>query len=296
MLSANEAVALHIASRDIPSLYRIHETPDLAKLNDFNEFIRGFGYELKIDDDTVAPREFQRLLSEAEGKPEEKLINGMLLRAMKQARYAAENLGHFGLAAPCYTHFTSPIRRYPDLVVHRILKRLLAGKLHEREIEQLAETLPETAAHASVRERTAMEAEREIVLLKKIRFMRDKIGEEFDGFITGVSPYGIFVELVELFVEGMVHISMLPQDFYRYMEKQHTLVGEHGRKTYRIGDSVRVKLAGVSSEKKQIDFVLVETARPATGEYLSGTEDYPKIPVRGKRPGSGGKRGGRRKS
>jgi ribonuclease R len=296
MLAANEAVALHIASRDIPSLYRIHETPDLGKLNDFNEFIRGFGYELKIDDDTVAPREFQRLLREAEGKPEEKLINGMLLRAMKQARYAAENLGHFGLAAPCYTHFTSPIRRYPDLVVHRILKRLLSGKLQQREIEQLAETLPETAAHTSVRERTAMEAEREIVLLKKIRFMRDKVGEEFDGFITGVSPYGIFVELVELFVEGMVHISMLPQDFYRYMEKQHTLIGEHCRKTFRIGDRVRVKLAGVSSEKKQIDFVLVEAARPETKDYLSGTENYPKIPVRGKRPGSGSKGGRRRKS
>ena len=296
MLAANEAVALHISSHDIPSLYRIHETPDLAKLKDFNEFILGFGYQIKIDDDNVSPREFQRLLSEAQGKPEEKLINGMLLRAMKQARYAAENLGHFGLAAPCYTHFTSPIRRYPDLVVHRILKRLLSGKLQPREIEQLAETLPGIAAHTSVRERTAMEAEREIVLLKKIRFMRDKVGEDFDGFITGVSPYGIFVELVELFVEGMVHISMLPQDFYRYMEKQHTLVGEHGRKTFRIGDSVRVKLAGVSSEKKQIDFVLAETAHTDTEGYLSGNEEYPKIPVGGKRPGAGRKKGARRKS
>jgi ribonuclease R len=283
MLAANEAVACYITEHDVPSLYRIHETPDLAKLNDFSEFIRGFGYEFRVEGDLVDPREFQRLLAEADGKPEERMINEMLLRSMKQARYSAENLGHFGLAAPCYTHFTSPIRRYPDLVVHRILKGILSGKLKDRERERLAATLPEIGVHTSTRERVAMEAEREIVLLKKIQFMRDRIGEEFDGFITGVTPYGFYVELVELFVEGMVPVATLPQDFYQYMEKQHSLVGEHSRRVFRLGDRVRVRLARVSTERKQIDFVLAEQSGAEPGGFLTADERYPKIPVRGKR-------------
>lgn len=290
MLAANEAVASHIEGRDVPSLYRVHETPDLAKLGDFSEFIRGFGYEFTIEGEKIDPREFQKLLAEARGKPEEKMINEVLLRCMKQARYSAENLGHFGLAAPCYTHFTSPIRRYPDLVVHRILKGVLSGKLKEKDIEHLDATLPDVAAHTSARERTAMEAEREIVLLKKIQFMRDRVGEEFDGFITGVTPYGFYVELVELFVEGMVHVSTLPQDFYRYLEKQHALTGEHGRAVYRIGDRVRVRLARVSTERKQIDFVLSERNVPEPGGFLSEGEEYPKVPVKGKRPAGRGKK------
>jgi ribonuclease R len=285
MLAANEAVACFIADHDIPSLYRIHETPDLAKLSDFSEFIRGFGYEFRVEGEAVDPREFQRLLAEAHGKPEEKMINEMLLRSMKQARYAAENLGHFGLAAPCYTHFTSPIRRYPDLVVHRILKGTLSGKLKERERERLADTLPEIAIHTSMRERVAMEAEREIVLLKKIQFMRDRVGEEFDGFITGVTQYGFFVELVELFVEGMVPVTALPPDFYQYLERQHTLMGEHSRAVFRLGDPVRVRLVRVSTERKQIDFVLAGQGDVAPGDFLTADERYPKIPVRGKRLG-----------
>jgi ribonuclease R len=294
MLAANEAVARHIEEHAIPSLYRVHETPDLAKLTDFSEFIHGFGYEFKIYGDNVEPRQFQRLLHEALGKPEERMINEMLLRSMKQARYAAENLGHFGLAAPCYTHFTSPIRRYPDLVVHRILKRLLAGKMKEKDLTRLAATLPETALHASKRERLAMEAEREIILLKKIQFMRDKVGEEFDGFITGVTPHGFFVELVELFVEGMVHVTTLPTDYYRYLEKQHALAGEHGRRIFRIGDRTRVRVARVSTERKQIDFVLAETALTPADTLRRATEEYPKIPVRGKRPKSDVVKAGRR--
>ncbi len=286
MLAANEAVAGYIEEHAVPSLYRVHEPPDLAKLTDFSEFIHGFGYEFKISGDNVEPGQFQRLLDEASGKPEERLINEMLLRSMKQARYAAENLGHFGLAAPCYTHFTSPIRRYPDLVVHRILKRVRAGKLKEKELARLAATLPETALQASKRERLAMEAEREIILLKKIQFMRDKVGEEFDGFITGVTPHGFFVELVELFVEGMVHVTTLSDDYYRYLEKQHTLAGEHGRRTFRIGDRTRVRVARVSTERKQIDFVLAESALTASGAMRRTPEEYPKIPVRGKRPKS----------
>ena len=285
MLAANEAVASHIEGRHIPSLYRIHETPDIAKLQDFREFVFNFGYELRLKEEGVEPGEFQRLLDQAEGKPEERMINEVLLRCMKQARYAAENLGHFGLAAVSYTHFTSPIRRYPDLVVHRILKRLLGKRFGEKEKEQLAGTLPETALHTSKRERVAMEAEREIVELKKMQFMRDKVGEEFDGIITGVASFGFFVELVEMFIEGMVHISTLKRDFYQYVEKQHALIGEQSRTVYRIGDQVRVRVAAVSLEKKQIEFVLAgQKETGASGAETYAGEEFPKIPVRGKWP------------
>jgi ribonuclease R len=270
MLAANEAVALHITRHTIPSLYRVHEHPDVVKLQDFREFISNFGYEFKLVEERVEPGVLQRLLEQAEGKPEEKMLNKVLLRCMKQARYSVENLGHFGLAAPCYTHFTSPIRRYPDLVVHRILKGVVKKTIRKRLIDQFAATLPEVADHASKRERVAMEAEREIAELKKLQFMQDKIGEEFDGFISGVSSFGFFVELVEFFVEGLVHLSTLLRDFYHYVEKQHSLVGENTRETFRIGDNVRVKVANVSLEKKQIDFTLVGSgAKKRTGEAQS---------------------------
>jgi ribonuclease R len=285
MLAANEAVASFIETRDIPSLYRVHETPDPVKINDFCEFIHNFGYTFRVLEDKVTPGEFQRLLDQAAGKPEERMINEVLLRCMKQARYAAENLGHFGLAASSYTHFTSPIRRYPDLVVHRILKDLLAGRLKARDMQKLETTLPEIAAHSCKRERVAMEAEREIVELKKIQFMVDKIGEEYNGFITGVYANGIFVELVDMFVEGMVQVSTLPRDFYRYLEKQHALVGEHNRQVFRIGDNVRVVVANVSPEKRQIDFTLSETTKPKTSDIESaGKDNYIIIPIKGKRP------------
>ncbi len=265
MLAANEAVALHITHKEIPSLYRVHEHPDEVKLQDFREFIFNFGYEFKTDGGRVEPRDLQRLLEQAEGKPEEKMLNKVLLRCMKQARYSMENLGHFGLAAPCYTHFTSPIRRYPDLVVHRILKGIVTKNLKKRTVDQLAATLPEVADHTSKRERVAMEAEREIVELKKLQFMQNKVGEEFDGFVTGVTSFGFFVELVEFFVEGLVHLSTLQRDFYHYVEKQHSLVGENTRETFRIGDSVRVLVTNVSPEKKQIDFTLVDSKTKRSG-------------------------------
>ncbi len=265
MLAANEAVASYIESRDVPSLYRVHENPDPVKLKDFKEFIFNFGYEFPMKDDRVNPGELQRILRQAEGRPEEKMVNGVLLRCMKQARYSMENLGHFGLASSCYTHFTSPIRRYPDLVVHRLLKAVLTGKLKKAGSEKLEQTLPETAAHTSRRERVAMEAEREIVELKKLQFMKDKTGEEFDGFISGVTSFGFFVELMEYFVEGLVHVSTLRRDFYHYAEKQHSLVGENTGETFRIGDMVRVRIAQVSPEKKQIDFILATDEDRATG-------------------------------
>lgn len=296
MLAANEAVAAYIEARDIPSLYRVHEPPDSVKLNDFREFIFNFGYEFKMFEERVLPGEFQRLLDQAAGKPEERMINEVLLRCMKQARYAAENLGHFGLAASCYTHFTSPIRRYPDLVVHRVLAGAIAGKLKKTDLERLAAELPDVAAHASRRERLAMEAEREIVELKKMQFMQDKIGEEYDGYITGVTAYGFFVELVELFVEGMVHVTTLGRDYFRYLEKQHALMGERSREIFRIGNKVKVQVVNVSLEKKQIEFRLAGSRHLGVGVAIpSGNEEYPRIPIKGKRPspgpGTGRKRG-----
>jgi ribonuclease R len=297
MLAANEAVASFIEARNIPSLYRVHEPPDPLKIHDFREFIYNFGYEFSMTGDKIRPGEFQRLLEQAEGKPEERMINEVLLRCMKQARYSAENLGHFGLSASCYTHFTSPIRRYPDLVVHRILKEAIKGKLKEREIQRLGDTLPEIAAHSSRRERVAMDAEREIVELKKMQFMQDKVGEEFDGFITGIMPHGFFVELIDLFVEGLVHVSMLPRDFYQYIEKQHALFGENSRRFFRIGDKVRVKLVNVSLEKKQMDFTLAQTAESKTVslETKENTE-YTGMASKGKRPAKGSVSAARRKT
>jgi ribonuclease R len=176
---------------------------------------------------------------------------------MKQARYSPENVGHFGLAAQSYTHFTSPIRRYPDLIVHRVLKAGLRGALKKPEvIEKLDETLPEAAKHCSLRERTAMEAERDVVTMLKLDFMKDKLGETFDGIITGAAQFGFFVQLAGLFVEGMVHISTLAGDYYHYEDKQHCLRGERTKLVYRIGDRVRVRVDKVDRDRKRIDFSL----------------------------------------
>jgi ribonuclease R len=288
MLAANEAVASFLEQTPVPSLYRIHENPDPLKLKDLAEFVFSFGYELKVQEDKVNPVALQKLLAEVEGKPEERLINEVLLRCMKQARYSAENLGHFGLAASSYSHFTSPIRRYPDLVVHRILKRVLSKRIKQSDKEHLEAKLPETAQHTSRRERIAMEAEREMVDLKKMQFMRDKIGEEYDGFITGVAQFGLFVELVDLFVEGMVPVATLPQDYYVHLEKAHALVGERTRVRYRIADRIRVKVASVNEARKQVEFALVgsqdqQPGQSAASGVVTG-ESYAAIPIRGKRP------------
>jgi len=284
MLAANEAVASFLEGTPVPSLYRVHENPDPLKLKDLSEFVFSFGYQLAVLEDKVNPADLQKLLSEVDGKPEERLINEVLLRCMKQARYSAENLGHFGLAAPSYTHFTSPIRRYPDLVVHRVLKLVLSGRLAPRDRDRLEARLPETALHTSRRERVAMEAEREMVDLKKMQFMRDKIGEEYDGFITGVAGFGLFVELVDLFVEGMIPVATLPADYYVHQEKSHSLVGERSRASYRIADRIRVKVAAVSEARKQVEFALVGTLESRPLAPPAAGESYPRIPVKGKRP------------
>lgn len=257
MLAANEAVASFLTRKKIPLLYRIHEEPDSEKLVNFREFIHNFGYSLKGD--SPAPKELQRILGEVSGKPEERTINHVLLRSMKQAVYSPKNIGHFGLASDEYCHFTSPIRRYPDLMIHRAMKLAASkGKGLGKVVEKLAERLPVMGEETSSRERKAMEAERDVVDLKKTQFMLDKVGEDYSGFITGVTSFGLFVELEGLFVEGLVHVSSLGDDYYIYDEKGHSLTGERLKRVFRMGDELKVSVARVDIDKRQIDFTLLD--------------------------------------
>jgi ribonuclease R len=258
MLLANETVASYLEAQDAPALYRIHEEPDVLKVAKFEDFVSGFGYSLGAPLTALRPRHFQKLLERIEGKPEEKPIAFLMLRTMQKARYAPENLGHFGLAASSYTHFTSPIRRYPDLVVHRALRAARHATLSADEREELVEELPEVARHTSDMERRADDAERELLQWKKVKFMADKVGDEFEGYITGVAAFGLFVELVEHFVEGMVHVSTMADDYYRFVENAHLLRGEHTEKVYRLGDKVNVQVVRVNMELRQVDLGLVE--------------------------------------
>lgn len=257
MLVANETVAQHLDDHHVPTLYRIHEQPDPLKVEVFEEFVGTMGYSLGAPANDVKPRHFQKLVEKIQGKPEEKPIAFLMLRTMQKARYDPENQGHFGLAASSYTHFTSPIRRYPDLVVHRTLRESRQGMSEER-TEQLVEDLPDMARHTSERERRANEAERELVQWKKVRFMADKVGDEFDGYITGVTAFGLFIELVEHFVEGMVHVSTMADDYYRFVERAHVLRGENTGRVYRLGDRVSVQVIKVDMERRQIDLGLTE--------------------------------------
>ena len=225
-------------------------------MTDLIEFLATLGITLPAVK-KLKPLHLQKALAKAKGTPEETLINTVLLRTMKQAKYSAENVGHFGLAAETYTHFTSPIRRYPDLIVHRILKADLRGRLKDAAYaEKLAEKLPGQAEHCSKRERIAMEAERDVITMLKLEFMKDKVGEVYDGIITGVLQFGFFVQLRDLFVEGLVHVSSLNDDYYHYVEKLHLLRGEKKKRSYRIGDEVRVRVDRVDAVRKRIDFSL----------------------------------------
>ena len=258
MLLANETVASYLEAQGAPALYRIHEEPDVLKVAKFEEFISGFGYSLAAPLNALKPQHFQKLLGQIHGKPEEKPIAFLMLRTMQKARYAPENRGHFGLAAPSYTHFTSPIRRYPDLVVHRALRAARHKLLSEEARDEWAEELPEVARHTSEMERRADDAERELLQWKKVKFMADKVGDEFDGYVTGVAAFGLFIELIEHFVEGMVHVSTMADDYYRFVDGAHLLRGENTQKVYRLGDKVKVQVIRVDMELRQIDLGLVD--------------------------------------
>ena len=259
MVAANEAVARYLRERKFPCVYRVHDGPDEDTLDAIGPFLSTLGHPLHRSDDKVSSREIQRVLEACRGKPEERVLNRMLLRSMKQATYDPENIGHFGLASEAYLHFTSPIRRYPDLMVHRLLDQATNGrKLDSTTREELAAYLQEAADHSSRRERLAMDAEREMVDLKKAQFMTDKIGEVHTGVITNLTTFGFFVELDRWFVEGLVNLKSLEDDFYRYYETTHLIKGQNHGRAFRMGDPVTVRVARVKLFQGEIDFELTQ--------------------------------------
>lgn len=256
MLIANETVASHFFWQEIPFVYRTHENPDTEKIHKLSTFINNFGYSLHIGADEVHPKELQKLLEKIEGTDEEALISRLTLRSMKQARYTTACTGHFGLAANYYCHFTSPIRRYPDLQIHRIIKETLRGRMNAKRIEHYESILDEVAKQSSQMERRADEAERETIKLKKCEYMAKHVGEEFEGVISGVTEWGFFVELPNT-VEGLVRVTELKDDFYQFYEDTYELVGEATNKRYKLGQKVKVVVESTDKLMRTIDFALV---------------------------------------
>ncbi|TLS35330.1 ribonuclease R [Pseudalkalibacillus caeni] len=279
MLAANETIAQHFHWMDIPFMYRIHEDPDADKLNNFFEFITNFGYVVRGNANTVHPRALQELLEEVRGEPEEAVISKVMLRSMQQAKYYPESLGHFGLSTDFYTHFTSPIRRYPDLIVHRLIRTyLFEKKVGQETREKWKEALPEIAQHSSAMERRAVDAERETDELKKAEYMEDKIGEEFEGVISGVTNFGLFVELPNT-IEGLVHVSYLTDDYYHYDEGNYAMIGERTGNVFRIGDEIEVRVINVNIDERSIDFEIVGMKPPKERKRMA----RPKVIQGGKR-------------
>ena len=257
MLIANESVAEHFHWMEIPFIYRIHEDPDEEKLQSFYQFVGQFGYNIKGTANEVHPQALQQVLDLVKGEQEEMVISKLMLRSLKQARYDFNSVGHFGLATKFYTHFTAPIRRFPDLIVHRLIRTyLIDGKIDEKTQNHWKSKLPEIAKHTSERERIAVDAERETDDLKKAEFMQDKIGEEFDGVISSVTGFGLFVEL-ENTVEGLVHVTDLTDDYYHFDERSMALIGERTGNIFRIGDAITIKVADVNLEERSVDFEVV---------------------------------------
>jgi ribonuclease R len=257
MLICNETVAENFYWTETPFVYRIHEEPDVEKIENFNKFIHNFGYHLKGITNEIHPRSLQDLLGKIEGKREERIINTLMLRSLKKARYSHGNSGHFGLAATNYCHFTSPIRRYPDLMIHRIIKEFLHGKLDPKRIKELKSIVQEVADISSEREKIAVEAERETDDLKKAEYMLQFIGEEFEGIVSSVVSFGMFIEL-ENTVEGLIRVAEMDDDYYVYDEDNLTFIGERTKKTYRIGDTVKIKVDKVDIERREVDFKLLK--------------------------------------
>ncbi|MFC4098407.1 ribonuclease R [Paenibacillus xanthanilyticus] len=286
MLAANETVAEHFFWLKVPFLYRIHENPDSEKLMTFVQFAANFGYQIKGKGNTIHPRSLQSLLEEIRGAKEQTVISTMMLRSMKQARYEAQSLGHFGLAAEFYSHFTSPIRRYPDLVIHRVMREVFenGGLLPDDRMDVLAQRMPEIAQQSSERERVAVEAERDTEKLKKAEFMLDKIGEEFDGIISSVTSFGIFIEL-ENTVEGLIRLSDMNDDYYHFHEQHMVLIGERTSRIFRIGDEVRIRVENVNMDEHTVDFALLDSSSRNIDRELEKT-------LRAGR-GRGGQGGGR---
>lgn len=257
MLVCNETIAENSFWQEMPFMYRSHQEPDEDKLEKMEQFLRGFGYYLRKKDGEIHPRELQKILQKAEETDEERIITRMVLRSMMQARYTAENGGHFGLAAKYYCHFTSPIRRYPDLEIHRMIKKMLHGELDEKASAYYRRKMPDWAKHCSKQERVAEDAERDTDALKKVEFMEDKVGQIYEGIISGVTNWGIYVELPNT-IEGMVALSQMDDDYYEFDEKKMLVFGKRTKKSYRLGDKVIVSVAKVDRMMGTIDFVFEE--------------------------------------
>ncbi len=291
MLAANETVAEHFHWMEVPFIYRIHEDPKEDKLRKFFEFITNFGYIVKGMANNVHPRALQEIIEEVQGKPEEMVVSTVMLRSMQQAKYYPESLGHFGLSTEFYTHFTSPIRRYPDTIVHRLIRTyLVEGRLDEATREKWDAQLPEIAVHSSKMERRAVDAERETDELKKAEFMEDKIGEEYDGIISSVTNFGMFVELSNT-IEGLVHVSYMTDDYYRFDERHYAMIGERTGNVFRIGDEITVRVVKVNKDERSIDFEIVgmkgtrRRERPEAPKVFKAGSDTHNKPRRNKQQG-----------
>lgn len=276
MLTANEVVAEHYHHIDVPFVYRVHDTPDSEKLNTFYQFVARFGHSIKGKPETVKPKQLQELLSKIEGTPEEPILSTIMLRSMKQAKYDTTCTGHFGLATHYYSHFTSPIRRYPDLLIHRVIREMIEkGSVSPERHEELASFLSEAAHHSSVQERIAIDAERETNDLKKAEFMKEHIGEEFDGIIGSVTSFGFFVTLPDT-IEGLVHMRSLQDDYYNFDQNSYSLIGERTANVFSLGDAVRIKVSDVNLEERKIDFTLIKQYNPKKAEKKGKKKSFKK--------------------
>ena len=281
MLAANETVARHMELKEEPFVYRVHETPAAEKIERLQSLLAALGLRLHVDEDgKVRPSDIQQVLDRVKGQPEERIIGAVALRSMQQARYSTASLGHFGLAARYYTHFTSPIRRYPDLLVHRLLRETFAtGHIAAEKRERLRALLPAAAEHSSARERIAIEAERETTDMKKIEYMAQFVGETYEGVISGVTAFGIFVEL-ENGVEGLVHVSTMVNDYYSYIEDQYAMVGERTGTRYRLGDTVTIIIARADVQARTLDFVLKDNGVYEPGAAAPAKKNTSPRPVK----------------
>jgi ribonuclease R len=267
MLSANEVVARELVLANQPGIFRVHDQPDPQKLEDLKEILKEFKLKLRGNTEDIRPGELQRVMKDVTGRPEERFLTNLVLRSMRRAFYSEENTGHFALAFEYYCHFTSPIRRYPDLVVHRRLLELITkGALHGQRLEEVERAHPLYATQSSERERRADDASREVMEWKKVIFMRDKIGNEYDGIVTGVAPFGLFVELEEIFVQGMVPIATIGGDFWRFHDKEHTMRGDSTNRELRLGDHVKIRVESIDEDRHQIEFRLLEIRGKAIKE------------------------------
>jgi ribonuclease R len=267
MLAANETVAKELVLSNQPGIYRVHHPPDAQKLEDLKEILKEFKLKLRGNVEEIRPGELQRVLKEVAGRPEERFLTNLVLRSMKRAFYSDANEGHFALAFEHYCHFTSPIRRYPDLIVHRrLLELITTGPLIGDRLQEIERSHPQYALQSSERERRAEEASREVLEWKKVIFMRDKVGNEYTGIVAGVAPFGLFVELDEIFVQGMVPVATIGGDFWRYHDKEHTMRGESTNRELRLGDPVKIRVESIDEDRKQIEFRLLEVRGAAIKE------------------------------